>query len=154
MKEDILKAVLHGVSEVHLSLGDLRIRLTRRPEQLHHASGEMPRQLDRPIRLDPHALIAAERFEKVEIQRKSRIPGHQQFANLFAVSVAAIGRKAHDFAFIAIVAVSDELANHRIKAPQRMGQEYSIEHLDVSAFATRHHGGDEISRSVVAETGG
>ena len=84
------------------------------------------------------------------------IPGSNDLAECVAVGVfiLAVGSEAHDFAFVAVFVVADELADHGVDAAEGVRQEYAFEHFDVVAFAARHHGGDEISGTVVAEAGG
>src|SRR5437660_527180 len=67
--------------------------------------------------------------------------------------ILAIGCEAHDFALIAVLFVADELADHCVKRTQRMRQKNTIEHLNMVALAAGRHGGDKISRTVVAESG-
>ncbi len=74
--------------------------------------------------------------------------------DLLAVSVFAVRREPHDFAFVAVFVVSDEFANHGVEAAQRMRQKNSIENFDLIALTARHHGGNEIAGTVVTEAGG
>src|SRR5215813_49727 len=100
MKEDFFEAVLHCIGEVHVPLCNLSPWLTRRAEQLNHASRKMPRQYDRTVRFDLHAFIAAERLEELEIQLEARSAGHEQLAHLLNIGVFAVRSEAHDLAFI------------------------------------------------------
>src|SRR5579864_477714 len=152
MEKDFLETMLHGESQVHIALRNFGVRLTRRTKHLDHAARKMPGQLHRPIRFDLHAFVTAQWLEKIEIELKTGVTGHEQLANLLAKSVAAIRRQAHDFAFIAVFVVADKLANHGVKAAERVRQEHAIKHLNVASFATSHHGRDEITRAIVAET--
>src|SRR5437868_7857200 len=79
--------------------------------------------------------------------------GRNNLADLSIVRIIAIGREAHDFAFVAILRISDELAEHRIQTAERVRHKYAFKNLDVIAFTVRHHRGDKIPRTVIAETG-
>ena len=68
-----------------------------------------------------------------------------------AVSIFAVRRQAHYFAFVPVLRVTDELADHRIETTQRVWEKDAIQHLDVVALTARHHRRDEITRAVIAE---
>src|SRR6202035_4688142 len=114
---------------------------------------KMPRQLHPAIRHNPHSLIASERLEKTAVKIKAPVSQTNNIRQPIAKPVRAIWREPHDFAFIAILRVADELANHGIKTAQRIRQEHTIEHFNLVPFATRHHRGNKISRPVVTEAG-
>src|SRR5204863_3919897 len=95
--------------------------------------------------------IAAQWLEVLHLKLKATIPEMNQLAQLLAVRIFSIGRQPHDFAFITVFFVADEFAEHGVEAPQRMRKKNSFQHLDVIAFASSHHGGDKIARTVVAE---
>src|SRR4051794_262939 len=63
MKEYLLEAMLHAISEVHLALCDFCVGLPRIAEGAFHALGKMRRQEHRAIRFYLHSLIAAEGLE-------------------------------------------------------------------------------------------
>ena len=54
-----------AIGEVHIALRDFSVRLARLAKKLHHAIGKMPRQPDRSVSLNLHALIAAQGHEVV-----------------------------------------------------------------------------------------
>src|SRR5215471_695372 len=70
VKEDLLEAVLHGVREIHVSLGDIGVWLAGSTKQLFHLLGKMPRKTHGSIRQYLHPLIAAERLEVAQVQLK------------------------------------------------------------------------------------
>src|SRR5689334_1046396 len=113
----------------------------------------MPRQLDRSVWLNLHTFVAAERLEIFKIEFKSGSAGHQQVAHLADICVLAVRSESHNFAFIPIFVVADELANHGVEAAERMGEEHAVEHLNIALLAARHHRGDKITGAVVAESG-
>src|SRR5579872_5961809 len=67
MHKHILEAVLHGIGEVHITLRDFRVPLTRLTEFLYHATGEMTGQAYLSIGRQCHALVAAKGLEISEI---------------------------------------------------------------------------------------
>src|SRR5450755_1280261 len=73
---------------------------------------------------------------------------------MLAKRLLAVRRQAHHFAFIAILAVTDEFANHGVETAQRMRKEHTVENFDLIAFAPRHHRRNKIARAVVAEPSG
>ena len=114
----------------------------------------MAGQFHRTIVQDLHSLIAAEWLEITKVKLEATIAGPNDLADLVAIGVLAIRREAHHFAFVAILAVANELANHGVDAAQRVRQEHAIENFNLVAFATRHHRRNEIAGTVVAETRG
>src|SRR5208282_607826 len=151
MEEHIFEAALHGVGKVHLALSDLGVRWTWMAKSLDHTIGKVVRQSNRTVRQNLHSLIAAQRFEETVVKIEAAVFWTNNFGQLFAQCVPSIRREAHNLAFIAVLRVADELANHRIETAERVRQENSIEHFDLIAFAARHHGGNEVSGTVVAE---
>ena len=111
----------------------------------------MPRQANRAVRQHLHPLVAAERLEITEIQLEAGILRRNDVGDLVAIRVPAIRGQAHHFTFIAIFQIADELADHRVEAAQGVRQENTLQHFNVVALAARHHGGDEVSRTVVTE---
>src|SRR5438270_11029551 len=105
------------------------------------------------IRHDLHALVAAERLEVTEIELKAVLDCPNDLRDVLAVGRIPVGRQTHDFAFVTIFAVANEFANHGVEAAKGMGQENAVEHFNFVAFTTSHHGGDEISRAVITESG-
>src|ERR1017187_10957027 len=89
----------------------------------------------------------------VEVKLETAIPRRHDLADLIAISLFAIGCKTHDFAFIAVLAVADELANHGVNAAQRVRKEDAVENFNLIAFATSHHRRNKIAGSIVAEAG-
>ena len=73
MKENFFKVVLHGESKIHIPLRDFGMWLARITKYFFHAAGEMWRQLHRPIRLNLHPLITAQRFEIIEVELERSI---------------------------------------------------------------------------------
>ena len=76
------------------------------------------------------------------------------FADFIEVRIFAVWREAHDFAFVTIFLVADEIADHGVETAEGMRQEDAIEDLYVVAFAARHHGRDEVAGTVITEAGG
>src|ERR1022692_1286043 len=101
-----------------------------------------------------HALIAAQGLEETAIEVEAAISQANNVVQLVAICVLAVGREAHHLAFISVLLVADELANHGIETAQRVGQENAIEYLNPIAFAAGHHGGNEVSGAVVTEARG
>ncbi len=130
------------------------MRLAGLAEQFFHAGGIMPRQAHGAVRQDLHPLIASQGLEVSEIKLEAAVLYRDGLADLLAVCVLAVGSQAHDLAFIAILVVADEFADHRVEAAEGVGEEHAVEHFDVVALATRHHGGDEVAGTVVAQPGG
>ena len=50
MEEYLLEAMLHGISEIHVALGNFRMRLARMAEELLHPAGEVAGEPDCTIR--------------------------------------------------------------------------------------------------------
>src|SRR6266567_6196330 len=154
MEEHFFEAVLQSESQIHIALRDLAMRAARLAESLLHKVREMARQFHRSVRQDLHSLIAAQRLEVAQVKLETAILWRHNFADLVAVSIFTVGSEAHDLAFIAVFAVSDEFANHGIDAAQRVRQEDAVENFNLAAFATGHHRGNEIAGPVVAESRG
>ena len=151
MKENFFETMLHGVSEIHVTLCNFCVWVARRAKVLHHAVGKMSRELDRSVVLNLHALIAAQRHEVIQVEAKGRIVELNNLAHSLAVSVLPVRCQPHHFAFIAIFFVADELADHGVETAQRMRQEDSLQHFNFVAFAARHHGGNKIAGAVITE---
>src|ERR1022692_1146072 len=151
MKEHFFKAVLHGVRQIHIPLCYLSVWLAGRAEKLFHLVGEMPCQTHRSVRENLHPLTAPQRLEVTHVELKVAILEPNNLSNFIDVGVFPVGRETHDFAFIAIFSVANEIANHGVKASEGVRQENAVEHLNFSALAARRHGGNKISRTVVAE---
>src|SRR5579864_3827754 len=111
----------------------------------------MARQAHGTIWQDLHSLIAAKRLEVAEIELQAAILGRDDVLDLAAVSVLAIGSKAHDFALIAIFRIADEFTNHRIEASQRVRKEDPVQHVNLVALTASSHRRDEIAGTVIAE---
>src|SRR3954452_6944632 len=84
---------------------------------------------------------------------EAAIVGRNNLADLSIVRITAIGREAHDFAFVAILRISDELGEPRIQTAEGLSNKYALKNLDVISFTLRHHRGDKIPRTGIAETG-
>src|SRR5579872_2381595 len=151
MEEYLFEAVLHGESEIHVTLGDFRVRLAGLTKQFFHARGIVAGKLHGSIRENLHSLIAAKRLEIPEIQKESVIFWRDDFGDLLAIGIFSVRRQSHHFAFIAIFRVADEFADHRVKAAQRVREKHAIEDIDVIPFAARHHGRNEITGAVITE---
>src|SRR5579864_4305823 len=151
MEEDFLEPVLQRKGEIHVSLRNLGARLARFAEELLHLLGEMPRQANRAIRQNLHALTAAKRFEVTEIKLQTAVFGRHDLVDCIDVRFLAVWGKAHHLTLVAILRVTNEFANHRVHAAERMWKEDAIKNLDVVAFATRHHCRNEIARAVVTK---
>src|SRR5580692_11605057 len=154
MEEHIFEAPLHGVGKIHFALSDFGAGLTRLTESLHHPRRKMVGQTNRSVRQNLHSLIASQRIEETGIEIKAAISQADYFTERIAEPVLAIGREPHDLAFISVLWVADEFANHGVETAERIGQENTIEHFDVIAFASGHHGRNEVSGAVVAEARG
>src|SRR5579862_382099 len=128
--------------------------MPRLPEKLLHSVGEVAGQLPGAVRQYLHALIAPEWYEIFQVQMEAAILWCHHFADLIAIRLLAVGRKAHHLAFIAVLCVPDEFTNHRIDAAERVRKEDTIENFNFVAFAARHHGGNEIAGTVIAEARG
>src|SRR5690349_9427797 len=100
-----------------------------------------------------HPLITAKRLEVAEIELKPAIHRRHDLRNLTTISFLAVWCESHNFAFIAIFRVADELANHGVDAAQRMRKKDAVDHFDLIAFAARHHRRDEVSGTVITEAG-
>ena len=116
MEEDFFETMLQGEGQVHVALRNLGMRPARLAKQLFHAIGEMARQSHRAVGQHLHALIAAERLEITQVELEAAILGRNDLANLIAISIFSVGSEAHDLAFIAILAVADELADHGVES--------------------------------------
>ena len=114
----------------------------------------MPRQADRTVFTNLHSLITSQWLEIFQIQLEAVLQQANNFADLLTVSILAVRREAHDLAFVSILVVSDEIANHRVERPQRVWQKNAIENFDLISFTAGHHGRDEIPRTVITETRG
>ena len=84
-------------------------------------------------------------MEEIEIKLESGGAGHEQLAYLLDVCVLAVRSESHDLAFVSVLVVADELANHGVEAAERVRQEDPVENVDVSAVTMSHHRGNEIS---------
>ncbi len=105
----------------------------------------MPRQAHCSVRKHLHSLSAAQRLEITHVELEAAILEGDNLANFIDICIFPVRREAHDFAFIAVLSIADEIANHGVKAAERVRQEHAVEHLNFRAFTARHHGGDEIS---------
>src|SRR5215471_17500391 len=99
----------------------------------------MSGETDCAIRQDLHSLIAAERLKVAEIQLKSVTVGGNDFLNLAAICISPVRSKTHDFAFITVLAVPDEFANHGVKASERVRKENAIEDVNLITLAPSGH---------------
>src|ERR1700722_3377197 len=113
----------------------------------------MPRQTDRSVGQDLHALIASQGLEVTEVQLESAIFREDDLEELVAIRrvIFAVRSKTHDLALVAVFRIADEFANHGVDTAERMGQEHAVEHFDLVALASRHHGGDEVAGAVITE---
>src|SRR5208283_3030293 len=151
VKENLLEAILHGVREIHVALGEFAIGFARRAKECLHIVAEMPCQAHGSVGEDLHPLIAAEWLEVAHVEPKGAVLERNDSADLLDERVFAVGREPHHFAFIAVFLVADEFANHGVKAAERVRQEDAVENVDVVALAARHHSGNEITGAVVTE---
>ena len=140
VKNNLFKPLLHRISQVHVALRDLCVRLARRAKPFLHAVREMPRQTHRSVRQHLHPLVRPQRLEVTKIQLEARAHRLHQSAHLLQIRWLAIRRKPHHFAFIAIFRIPDEFADHRIETAERVWQVDAIEHVNLIALAARHHG--------------
>jgi len=69
---------------------------------------------------------AAQRHEVVEIQLKAARNQIDSFANVFKVSIFPVGRQTHNFAFVDVLLVADEFANHGVEAAKGVRQEDTV----------------------------
>src|SRR5205823_8774758 len=154
MKKNFFKAVLHGKGNIHVALGEFRIWLARLAEQFLHATGEVPSQVNRTVGHYLHALVAAEGHEVVEIQMEVTVTKLDDLAQGIAICLPTIWGKPHNFAFITILFIADELTQHGVEAAQRMREKHTVKDFNVISFAARHHGRNEITGTVIAESCG
>src|ERR1700733_3816678 len=89
-------------------------------EYLYHTIGKMAGKANRSIGQNLHALIAAQRLEVTRIQLKAVVFGLNNLRNLIPVRIFPIRREAHDFAFVTVLVVANEFANHGVNTTQRM----------------------------------
>lgn len=151
VKEHFFKTVLHGIGKVHVTLRYFRVRLARRPKELFHFVAEMPRQAYCSVGQYLHSLIASKRLEVAHVELEAAVLQRGNLADFIDVGVFPVGGETHDFALITIFFVADEIADHGVKTAERMGKENAFEDVDVIALATRHHGGNEVAGTVIAE---
>ena len=145
MEEHFLEPVLQCKSEIHVALGNLRVRTAWLSEEFLNTLGKMASQPNRAIGQHLHALIAAQRLEVGEIKLETAVSRGDNLRNLTAVRIFAIRRQAHDLAFVPVLRVADEFTDHRIETAQRVGEKDAIQHLDVVPLTARHHGRHEPS---------
>src|ERR1700688_601087 len=126
MEKDLLEAVLKSEGQIHVTLGNFRMSLSRFAEQLLHTIRVMACQTYRSIRQDLHPLITAQGFEVTQVQLKTAVFRRDNLRDLIAVRVPTIRCKAHDFAFVAVLRIADEFANHGIDAAERVRKEYAV----------------------------
>src|ERR1700689_36867 len=125
MKERLLETILHGISQIHVPLRDLGMGLARSAEKLFHLVREMPCQAHRSVRQHLHPLSTPQRLEVTHVQLEAAILQRDYFSNLVDVSVFAVRREPHHLAFIAILSIADEIADHGVETAQRVRQEYA-----------------------------
>src|ERR1700693_3066583 len=116
MKKHLLEAALHGVSQIHVALGNFAMGFGRFAEDFRHAVGEMPGEADRAVVQDLHSLVTAESHEVIQVELKTAAFQSYDFTDLLAVGVLPVGRKAHDLSFVAVFLVADKLADHGVEA--------------------------------------
>src|SRR5437667_9431652 len=114
----------------------------------------MARKADSTSGQDLHSLIAAKRLEIFEIELEVAVLQADDLGKLTTIRILAVGREAHNLAFIAILPVADELTDHGVKTAERVRQKHTIQDFDVISFTARHHGRNEVAGAVVAETCG
>src|SRR5260370_38587337 len=153
MKETLLETLLQRECQVHVALRNLGVRAARLAEYILRPVRKVARQLHSAIRQDLDSLIAAERLEIAKIQSESAVRRRRDLADLVAIRVLPIRRQSHDLAFVAVVAVADEFANHGVNAAQRVRKKDAIKNLNFVAFATGHHRRNKVARTVIAESG-
>src|SRR5215467_5970463 len=111
------------------------MRATGISEQLLHLLGKVTSQAHRSIRQHLHTLVAAERLEVTEVELKAIILRRNDFADFIEVGGLAVRRKPHDLAFVTVLRIADELADHRVHAAKRVRQKNAIENLDLISLA-------------------
>ena len=99
----------------------------------------MARQPHCSIRQNLHSLIAAQRLEVAQVELEAAVLWRNNFADLIAIRIFAVRGKTHDFAFVAVLAIADKFANHRVDTAERVRKKHALEHFDVIALATCHH---------------
>src|SRR5690348_11308583 len=115
MQKYFFKPLLHGISDVHVALGNFAVRQPRRAQEIDHSGRIVTSQLDRTVFLNGHALRAAERHEVIEIKMKGPVVKRNDLANGIAISRPSIRGEAHHLAFIAILAITEKFAKHGIE---------------------------------------
>src|SRR5690242_814467 len=118
VKEYFLEDVLHRVGKIHVALSNLSMRFTRRPKQFLHLPGEVRRKLDGSIFQHLHALVTAQGLEIVKIEMEIPVLEADNLGNVAAICVFAVRSQPHHLAFIPVLPVSDEFANHGVKAAE------------------------------------
>ena len=131
MEERLLETMLHAVGEVAIPLRDLGTRLSARAERFLHSLCEVPRQPDCALGSDLHALIAPEWLEVAQVELKAIRRHPDDARELLAICRSPVRGESHHFAFIAVAAITDELADHGIEGAQRMRNTHAVQHLDV-----------------------
>src|SRR5581483_10822821 len=118
VEEDLLKRMLHRIGKVHIALRNLRVGLARWSKQLLHLPGKMWSELYGSIGKDLHSLGAAQRFEILQVEMEVAVPEADDISHFAAEGVLSVRRQPHDFAFVSILLVTDELANHGVEASE------------------------------------
>src|SRR5579859_791547 len=130
------------------------MRLSRLAKKSLHSMREVPGQLNGPVGQHLHALIAAQWLEITQVELKPAALCGDDPVDLADIGFCAVGCQPHDLALISVLCIADEFANHGIEATQRVRKKDTLQHINLIALTACHHGGDEISGTVVAETGG
>src|SRR5207248_11574142 len=90
-------------------------------------------------------------LEVIEIEMEISVFQADDLGNITAIGVFAVGSQAHHLSFVTIFLVADKLADHGVETAKRVREVNAIENVNFVSFATRHHGGDKITRTVITE---
>src|SRR5882672_11402217 len=108
MEKYLFETILHGISQVHVTLGNFGVRFAWCTKAFFHAIREMPRQPHGSVGQHAHSLIASQWLEVVEVKLKTSVSKDGNLTDLPRISWLAVRSESHDFAFIAVFLVTDE----------------------------------------------
>ena len=148
-----LEGVLEGPAQVHVALGDLGGGIARRTEALLHGVGPEPLHRGIPLGVDREALRVAEGEEPPLVEGKAVVGEAHEVGGPIGEGVGAVGGESHHLAFVAVAAVADELASHRVQEAEGVGEMGTVGDLDPVARAAGTHRADEVAGSVDAGGG-
>src|SRR5260370_29469807 len=98
--------------------------------------------------IDPFAVV--QEVIEIELEAPTRLETDNAFKEI-VIGGLAVGSKAHDLAFIAVLIVADELADHSVDNSQGMGKENTVQDLDVGATAQGSQRRRKVAEAVDAQ---